>query len=271
MKAITRLTAALLIILLTPGIKLAAQSFSKSIDIVEASAITGLSSGSFIVVDDERGIFYLNPNLEAELLLAAEQHSFLNDLEGVALSPDKKQIYFLSEKGGSISLAEISDSSGKIVLGTPQIIGNLPQIGEEPNKGWEGICTTVLDNRSILLAAHQEKPKAIAMFELPSLKLISMCKLPEELKNLLKNLSDICVDYRTGHILLLSGKSARVVEIKAKISDQIDEIDIISITNLKGNLSGRPEGLCFDSNERLVVVTDGAGEPGTFIRLNTKK
>lgn len=245
-----------------------AQAFNKTVSIVEASAITGLSDGRFLVVDDEEGIFLLNSDLEAKLFVSAEGNDLLQDLEGITLSTDQKTVYCLSEKGGQISRLSLSQDKDSVKLGPVESLGNLPTIGETSNKGWEGICVILLGAKELLMAVHQEKPTAIGMFELPSLKQISICDLPTELKDLLKNLSDIAIDHRTGNLLLLSGKASRVIEVKATITNQIDELEIIKITKIKGEFAGKPEGICFDSQERLVIITDGAGDPGEFIRLN---
>ncbi|MEW6712668.1 MAG: hypothetical protein AB1403_22815, partial [Candidatus Riflebacteria bacterium] len=49
----------------------AAQTFNKNISIPEASAITSLNDGSFLVVDDEEGVYHLNQKLEEKLLLSS--------------------------------------------------------------------------------------------------------------------------------------------------------------------------------------------------------
>lgn len=244
------------------------QPFSQTLSVPEASAIVGISNGHFFVVDDEKGIFHLNRELQARLVLSAMDHKFLTDLEGISISSDQQFLYCLSEEGGKISKIRLRITENDVSLDEPKPLGNLPTIGETPNKGWEGICVLNFSGEDRLLAVHQEKPRAIGMFSLPALKQLSMCKLPEELKNLLKNLSDITIDNRNGHLLLLSGKSARIVELKATIDSEIRELEVISVTKLNGELRGKPEGICFDSKESLVVVTDGDGEASDFIRLH---
>lgn len=246
-----------------------AQAFSTRIDIPEASAITCLPDGQFLIVDDEEGVYLFNPSSQkSSLILSAEQHKSLDDLEGITLATDGKTVYLLSEDGGRIFRSDLSIEKEVVTLGAPEALGSLAMLSNSGNKGYEGICIISLFGKDHLLAVHQEKPTALAIYSLPELKKITMCKLPDELSELLDNLSDVAIDQRNGHILLLSGKSGRLVEVKAKIGKDIEELEIVSSTNIRGNLAGKPEGLCFDAYERLVVVTDGGGEPSDFIRFD---
>jgi secreted PhoX family phosphatase len=46
------------------------------------------------------------------------------------------------------------------------------------------------------------------------------------------------------------------------------EITIVSKTDIVGSLTGHPEGICFDSNGNIVVVTDGSGSSSDFLRFS---
>ncbi|GAB4280730.1 MAG: hypothetical protein Kow0029_25490 [Candidatus Rifleibacteriota bacterium] len=239
-----------------------------SIPIEEASAITTLPDGSFIVVDDEKGIYHLDSSYRAKLLVDAKSGEFLDDLEGVAISSDQKKLYFLSERRGQISCSDLKIEGNEVSLSAPMLLGTLPEITRKRNKGWEGICIINLNGIDHLLAVHQEEPKAIAILELPALKLFTMCELPLGLDEQLKNLSDVAVDRKTGHIYLLSGKSSRFIEVAAKITTRIEELDIVSSTKLKGDLNGKPEGITFNGRDQVVIVTDADEDEGDLITIS---
>jgi uncharacterized protein YjiK len=92
--------------------------------------------------------------------------------------------------------------------------------------------------------------------------------LPSELEKLLKNLSGVAVSPLTGNLFLLSGKSRRIVEIMTTLDKGMKEITIVSKTDIVGSLTGHPEGICFDSNGNIVVVTDGSGSSSDFLRFS---
>jgi hypothetical protein len=249
------------------NLSLQAQIMVENIAVPEASGIVGLSDGQDIIVDDDIGVFFLDRKMEAKLHLSAAKFDSLQELEGVALSSDKKNVYFLSENGGIVSRSLIEVNNGKFRLNDPEVLGSLRQLGKDKNKGYEGIAIFQIDNKDHLLAVHQEKPRALAIYSLPELKLKTMCKLPADLKQLLENLSDVAFDVNNGNILLLSGKSGRIVEVKAKIKKDIEELEIIQVINIKGAFNSRPEGISLNNRGQIVVVTDGSGRPSTYMIL----
>ena len=248
------------------SLSLQAQIMVEEIAVPEASGIACLSDGHDIIVDDDIGVFLLNRKLKAKLYLSAAEYDFLGELEGVTLSSDNRNVYFLSENGGIVSRSLIKvNEDNEFELQKPEVLGSLSQISLKANKGYEGIAILKIDDKDHLLAVHQEKPRALAIYSLPELKKVTMCKLPEELKKMLENLSDVAVDSNSGNILLLSGKSERIVEIKARIAKDIEEIEIIQVINIKGVFNGRPEGICFNHRGQIVLVTDGSGRPSNYM------
>lgn len=266
---LVRLPLLLLFLSILTIISANAQVMSLKIPIGEASGIACLPNGQFLIVDDEEGVFFFDPQkTRVWPALSSQQYEFLDDLEGIAISTDQKSLYLLSENGGRIFVCDIVTNQQEIELKAPKLLGSLTKIGSVNNKGYEGISIINLAGKDHLLAAHQDKPVALAIFSLPGLEKITSCRLPGEFEDLLKNLSDLTVDLRNGHILLISAKSSRIVEVKAKIGKDIEELEIVSTTRISGNLSGKPEGICFDAYERLVVVTDASGDEGDFIRFD---
>ncbi len=244
-----------------------AQALFHKIDVLEASAIVSISDGRFLTVDDEKGIFLLNDKYESKLVKSSKDCEFLKDLEGISLSTDKKTLYCLSEQKGKIISFPISTTKDSLTLGEPELLGKLPVMTDDQNKGWEGIYVIGSRQGDMLLAIHQKSPKLLGLFELPSLKMIASRELSNELKSKVKNLSDLTVDQRTGHLLLLSGKSRKILETKMDINNDLGKFTFIREIAIPESDGGRPEGICFDSKDRLIAVTDGAGEPGNLIIL----
>jgi uncharacterized protein YjiK len=206
--------------------------------------------------------------LNASLLLSAYEHKELDDLESIAISADQQIIYLLSEKIGSVFTSRLETSTSSVSLRPPEFLGSLPQIRTKANKGWEGLCLGGFDGQNGLLAIHQEKPLAIGFFRLSDLQELWLHKLPEELEKLLKNLSDVAINPENNHIFLLSGKSGMIVEISVDKGPGLTAISIVSTTKIQGNLTGRPEGLCFTPGGQMVFVTDGAGQPGNLVKIS---
>lgn len=238
-----------------------------SLEVTEASGIAPLADGSFLVVDDDRGLFRVTPDGRADLLLAAESEKNFGGLEGVCLSSDKRFLYCLSEAKGRIVRIPLQMKGRALKLGAVEKLGKLPTIGIEANKGWEGISIYLHQGRDLLVAVHQEHPRSVGLFELPTLEPIAMKELPGSFKKILENLSDVTIDQRNGHLWLLSGKSRRLVEIDFTPDQALTNFSILSQRELPLTSEERPEGVCFDAADRLVVVTDGSGKPGKLLRL----
>jgi uncharacterized protein YjiK len=237
------------------------------LSVKEASGIAALPDGSFLVVDDDAGLYQVLPDGTADLLLAAESKNNFGGLEGIALSTDRKFVYCLSERKGLVIRIPLKMEGKQIALGDIQKLGRLPEVGDVPNKGWEGICIVPNGSRDQLVAIHQASPKSVGLFDLPSLKPIAIKGLPSELKKLLDNLSDVTFDARTGNLFLLSGKSQCLVEIPFSPDESLSTFTIISRRDVPLSADERPEGVCFDLHDHLVVVTDGSGSPGKLLRL----
>lgn len=235
--------------------------------VTEASGIAALPDGSFLVVDDDRGLFRVTSDGEATLLLAADAEKNFGGLEGVCLSSRRDSLYCLSERKGHVIRIPMQIQGTALRLGAAERLGKLPPIGKKENKGWEGICICLDKGRDLLVAVHQDHPRAVGLFDLPSLDPIAVKELAGPVKARLDNLSDVAMDHRTGRLLLLSGKSQRLLEIDFTPTPSLTTFHLFTVRDLPLTADERPEGVCFDAADRLVVVTDGSGKPGKLLRL----
>jgi uncharacterized protein YjiK len=96
----------------------------------------------------------------------------------------------------------------------------------------------------------------VGVFVFPDLEQTHDLRLPDEAKELLKDLSDVTVDPVTGQLLLLSDQSRRIVltRIVGK------QLTVSGSHDLPLKKSEKPEGLDFASRSRLLVVTDDSAK-----------
>ncbi len=230
----------------------------------DISAVAPLGGGFALLAHDDRGVMLLSPDGKVRLLRGPHDARGLGDLESLCVSDDGATAYALSEDKGELYAFDVLREEGTVQLSPPRMLGILPRPGKDKNRGWEGLA--YLSNEQAfggvggLLVAHQDKPRALVLFGLPDLRERAFTKLDGKAAKLLDNVSDIAVCPQTGHLFLLSAASLRVVEATWNLEP--DGLQVVGESDLGAVLDKRskPEGLGFESAERLVVVTDASGE-----------
>ena len=216
----------------------------------EASGVAPLNDGSFLIVDDERGVFVFEPGEKAEPADGAGRD--WADLEGVCASEDAAWI--LAERDGGVWRFA---RDGKL-LRDGERIGALPKIGQRKNGGWEGLDYVApggLADGARLLAVHQEKPRQVVVVDPHSLAIERSARIPKDARKALGDLNDIAFDTKTKEVLVLSGKSGRL----ARLRWHDDELVLVAVHRVDTSKKDVPEGLAFDAEGRLWLVTDGEG------------
>lgn len=209
----------------------------------QASGLTALDDGSFAVVSDEDGVYRASPDGRAELWLGRE-HASLEDLEGICRDASGALVV-VSERTGIVSRIE-----GDRV--TPK--GALARIGKKKNKGWEGITfRPARFGGPHFVACHERSPRRLGVFDVDTLETVHMMKLPKASKRALADLSDLTIDPESGHWLVLSDESARIAELRFD-DGELEHLDVFRVDVGKNE---KPEGLTFDREGRLWMVTDG--------------
>lgn len=228
--------------------------------ISEASAVGCLADGVFLVVDDERGVFAATLDGETHFLAHSKD---LADIEGLCLPSSHDTAYVLSERGGRIFQYPITRDGQTITLGERHETGRLPQIGRRANRGWEGMAfapgATWPDGDDRLIAVHQAKPRRIGVFTLPDLEPESELRLPREARRSLEELSDITISPRSGHWFVLSGPAGRIAEFERGGEPGAWTVTLLALYKIPTSKRDVPEGLTFDTDGRLWMVTDGKG------------
>ena len=236
------------------------------LEVREASAIAPLGGGRFVVVDDARGVYFVEDTGLAELIASREDHRELRDLEGCCLAPNG-DIWVLSERTSAI-YALARDGDG---LGEPSLVAELKHIAKKSNKGWEGMTIRRAeawpDQTARLVTVHEGKPRAVGVFDLATFDVESLLELPKATKKVLADVSDLTVDPETDHLLLLSDESHSIAEVQLVYVDGgLRGLELLDVLELDVGKKEKPEGLCFDEDGALWVVTDGDAHLRSFVR-----
>jgi uncharacterized protein YjiK len=214
-----------------------------------ASAVAAVA-GALFVVEDDRGIHRVKGS-RAPLWAGRDLHRALGDLEGVAVDDEETMLWALAENDGAVIAIALHTRPPQ-----PTVIGYLPRPGTRKNKGYEGLAFLPArlspSGRRSLVAVHEGKPRRVGVFALPDLEMTHDLKLPDEAKRLLQDLADVTVDPVTGHLLLLSDESRRIVLVRIAGHELI----VRGSCDLPLRRKEKPEGLDFASPSRLLVVTD---------------
>jgi len=226
-----------------------------------ASAIAPLGEGLALVVDDDEGIFLADSAGRATLLRGKEDARGLGDLEGLCLGDEGATVYAVSEKKGEVFSLPLRRGEGKVTLGDPSLLGRLARPGDGKNKGWEGAAwlppSASPGGVACLVAVHEAKPMALGLFTLPDLRALRLIELDGPFEEWMRDASDVAVCPVTGHLFLLSDRSQRIVE--ARLVDGATRLEAIGAFDLELAPEEKPEGIAFESDSRLVVVTDDQG------------
>lgn len=222
-----------------------------ALGVQEASGVARLPDGSFLVVDDERGVFRAWLERPSERLRTGEG---LEDLEGVCVSADGATAWLLSERDGAVWRHALDEGQpdGGVRLGA------LPRQSNKKNRGWEGLAFApagTLADDEILVAVHQRGPRLVGLFDPMSLEERAVLSLPRAVKKHLGDLNDVSVHPVTGHIVVVSGKKGMLAEL-ALVEGELDEVRSFRIDHAKDDV---PEGITYDGDGRLWLVTDGEG------------
>lgn len=233
---------------------------SVHLDAKEPSGVAVLPDGSLLVVDDEKGLFLHRP-AQGGARIDVTNGSRLDGPEGIAISPDGRTAWVVSEDDRTVHAIALSRDGS--MASEPKKIGKLPVIGsrERENKGWEGIAFLPAalnpEGRDRLVAVHEGQPRRIGLFDPDDLGNPVLIDLPAELEDGLEDLSDVAVDPRTGNVLLLSDRSATLGEVSLRSRRAGIEMDAERLIALPFAAGKHPEGLAFAADGTLWVVSEG--------------
>ncbi len=232
---------------------------STTLGVKSASAIAPLGGGLALVVDDDEGIFLADAAGGATLLRGRDDAKGLGDLEGLCLSDDGSTAFAVSEKKGQVFALAVERGGKTASLGEPELLGRVERPGDDKKRGWEGAAylpTGALPGQGACLAlVHEDKPMALGIFTLPALDEVALIPLEGRFAEWMGDASDVTVCPATGNLFLLSDQSRRIVEARLGPGPTLDPLGMF---DLDLSPDEKPEGIAFESDTRLVVVTDDA-------------
>lgn len=224
-----------------------------------ASAVAPLGAGLYLIVNDDEGLFLAGGSKPIRLR-DVEEHDALGDLESVCVSDDGAHAYAVSEESGEVFCFDVQRSSGSVRLSPGVRLGVLERPGDKKNKGWEGVAFLppgfVEGWPSALVVAHEGKPMALGFYALPDLHELHLVDLDDALDGLLGDVADVALCPRTGHLFLISDQSHRIVE--AHIGPT--SVELLATFDLTLDDDEKPEGIAFETDDVLVVVTDHSSQ-----------
>ena len=233
-------------------------------DLGEASGLVALPDSRFLVADDEGGVRLVDikgTRPTVTLLHDADDDDRLAGLEGLTRVGDV--IIAVREQDGAMVSFAVPTSSA---TGTDlKDLGLLPRPAatngkkNKANKGWEGIAhlpaAVSFDGRDHLVAVHEDKPRAVGVFAWPSLAVEHTFVIDGDLAELLPDLSDVAVHPETGELWIVSDEGECVVRVGLAASG----LAFVAVHTLPVDDGEKPEGLSFDEDGALWVVTDDSG------------
>ncbi len=225
-----------------------------SVGVESASAIAPIDGSLALVVHDDEGI-YLVGDGEPRLLRGRADAKGLGDLESVCVSDDGRAAYAVSEKKGQVFSFEVRRGRAGVSLSEAALLGVVERPGDVKNKGWEGASFLRLDGAPHLVLTHERDPMAVGVFTLPDLRPVALVTLDGPFEALLDDVADVAVCPSTGHLFLLSDQSERVVEARLLPGGALEPVAAFDL-ELDDE---KPEGIAFETPERLVIVTDASG------------
>ena len=279
-----------------PKFSIESRHFTK---IAEQSALVYVPAlQGFLAVDDESSSLHLIRRSALEKGGAVKSVALeipgpkLDDLEGVAFDPDHSRVLLVTEGGRKVYEVSLALVNGEIELGAAKKLGKLEKLGSEKNRGYEGLCylpaSLAPDGRAHLLAVHEGAPKRLGIFDPKTLEPRGFLALPSPLASVLKDLSDVAIDPKTGHLALLSdegnhigfvalehSKSSKPHQVRTKNKQggfSLRPLSLLELPELdlkrarKDATRLQPEGVTFDAAGDLWVSAEGDRSMIRFLR-----
>lgn len=241
------------------------------LSVKSASAIAPLGDGLALVVDDDAGIFLADPAGGARLLRGREDAKGLGDLEGLCLSADGATAYAVSEKKGQVFALAVQRDGRAVSLGEPELLGRVERLGDNKKRGWEGAAFLpageLEGHGDCLLVVHEDEPMAMGIYALPGLDEVAITPLDGPFAERMGDAADVAVCPVTGHVFLLSDESQRIVEARLYPDGSLA---LLGSFDLDLHPDEKPEGIAFESGDRLVLVTDDS-EKSRLLRFSVSR
>lgn len=230
----------------------------------EASDVTALPGGRFLVVGDKKdSAVIVSPDGKREKLDLPGLKNGKSQLEGVAYDPVRKHLFVSREESRELLRYEWDPkkSAAPVLEKTFEL-----ELGGSKNKGIEGLAYLPGDvsptGQPQLVLAKEGKPRELLVAgdggkgkQLP-------VKLEREVLAVCRDFSAVAVDPNTGHLFISSDESAAVAQVKlVRDGDKLvgKLVQSFPLRDEKGKALERVEGLSFNDKGDLFVLTENTG------------
>ena len=191
----------------------------------------------------------------------------VSDFEGVTSNPERRRLITVSERSRRIRTFRLlakrptSKPSGLEQIGEAR----LPKLGDNPNKGIEGLAFLPAEVCAGQPLAHRRgersRSKGRLLIDPEALEIEHELALPRKWDKAIVDLSDVAVDPLSGHLFLLSEESRQVLELELRIKR--GELDLAKVQrfDIEERDTGKikqPEGIVFDNDGDLYLTSEGS-------------
>lgn len=247
------------------------ESYSKVEKVIDLTEIGGNLSGItynpdtktyFLIQNNYGHIFEYDGSFSKPLRVIAMNNLDDKDTEDIVyLGQDQ---YAIASETNKILIVKITAGQTEIDMDTAREDVQLFQL-PEPNKknlGLEGVCYSKQSNH--FFAAQEGKPKRLFRFTKPNDNLdyhdagdlnfdepfdaFNKSSFFDIFKNKMEDLSSCLVDERTGHLILMSHESSRLMELDANGS-LVRTLDLSTVVS-------QYEGMTIGPQKELVLVSE---------------
>ena len=220
--------------------------------------IDGLVNSSGMTFNPDTGTLFIIQNAPTTLrevsvdgkLLRSVDVENADDLEGIAYL-GKGRFVVAEESSGRLCFFTLGPNDKSVEFdSTIQAAPPTPD-----NTGLEGVC--VDPESGVLYTVEEKRPIALHVVDMKTGK----SDIPWDLSTIgVSDVSGICVEPRTGHLLVLSHESLRIVEC-TKDGKVVTTLSLDKKRNGLRKSAGKPEGIALDSATGRVYI---CGEPDMF-------
>lgn len=230
----------------------------------EASDVVALPDGRLLVVSDVDDFATLvGPGSKRARLPLPELRGKESQLEAVTYDPKKQRLFVIREERAEL-LRYDWPLRGEPTLDKTFDLGR----PDAKNKGFEGLAYLPAehtpDGEPRLLLAHEGKPRRLFWLDDSGKGALRELALEGAAKELLRDFSALAVEPTTGHLFVASDESGAVAELALRFDG--DEVQARLVQAFPVGRAQRIEGLTFDAQGTLYVLTENDGKLHTFRR-----
>lgn len=232
----------------------------------EASDVTALPGGRFLVVGDRRDeAFIVEADGKQRKLDLPGLKNGKSQLEGVAYDPVRHHLFVAREEARELLRYEWNPDKDK-----PAVLEKTFEFERKKgptNKGVEGLTYVGADvsptGKPQLLVAKEGNPRELFLYDDGGGGKPLPIKLEREVTAVCRDFSAVTIDPRTGNAFISSDESATVAQVKlVRDGDKIigKLVQSFPLRDEKGKALERVEGLTFNEKGDLFVLTENDGK-----------